>query len=369
MTVGGNWERKVKAGAPSYHEQFNTLKGCKDYEILATPHAKPSREKQAKVQGAHKIPFSDNIYARSEPRPLLNLETKEIPKRGAVIKNAVTCLMRLTVIVAMHAMAVFIAPRTFTWKNALLGWLVYAIPGIFGITLCFHRLLTHRSFKCHKWFEYLCAFLGSQAGQGDPIEWVSTHRYHHLHCDTPLDPHSPYEGFFWSHMGWLFSTESSMLDYANADDLKAQWFYRFMEVFFFPWLFIIKPYLTYTYLGGMGAVAWTIAVPMVAGWHSTFLVNSAAHVWGRQPYETGDLSTNCWWVAAVSFGEGWHNSHHAFPQSARHGLEWWELDLTWYLICTLKALGIVWDVHVPSEKAKSLKRKQPAPIKLTAKAA
>jgi stearoyl-CoA desaturase (delta-9 desaturase) len=85
-------------------------------------------------------------------------------------------------------------------------------------------------------------------------------------------------------------------------------------------------------------------------------------------HPAGDLSTNCWWVAAVSFGEGWHNSHHAFPQSARHGLEWWEIDLTWYLICALQAVGIVWDVHVPSEKAKSLKRKQPAPIKLTAKA-
>jgi stearoyl-CoA desaturase (delta-9 desaturase) len=162
-----------------------------------------------------------------------------------------------------------------------------------------------------------------------------------------------------------------------------------MEATFFPWLFIIKPYLTYQY-GGMELVCWSIAVPMVAGWHSTFLVNSAAHMWGRQPYDTGefararsvvcswgeehtcrlarhaqflcavtpppltqrmcrcagDLSTNCWWVAALSFGEGWHNAHHAFPYSARHGLEWWELDPTWYLICILKAIGLVWDVQV-----------------------
>lgn len=172
---------------------------------------------------------------------------------------------------------------------------------------------------------------------------VSTHRYHHLHCDTPLDPHSPYEGFWWSHITWLFSTEASMLDYANAPDLKSQPFYRFLETFYLPILFVIKPYLTYQ-LGGLELVVWTLAVPMVLGWHSTFLVNSAAHVYGRRPYDTGarqrrqrhgqrccdcmqyvhslarhrcrlltlpaavaagDLSTNCWWVAAVSFGEGW----------------------------------------------------------------
>jgi stearoyl-CoA desaturase (delta-9 desaturase) len=88
------------------------------------------------------------------------------------------------------------------------------------------RQLAHRSFQTPKWLEYALSYCGVLAVEGDPIEWVSAHRYHHLHCDTPLDPHSPYEGFFWSHMGWLFSTEASMLDYANADDLKSQWFYR-----------------------------------------------------------------------------------------------------------------------------------------------
>ena len=136
--------------------------------------------------------------------------------------------------------------------------------------------------------------MGAQGGQGEPIEWVSTHRYHHLHTDTPLDPHSPYEGFWWSHVTWLANTEASCADYDNANDLKAQLFYRVLEVAFFPWLFIAKPLLTHAYLGGLPAVTWTLAVPMVLGWHSTFLVNSAAHVWGRRPYDTGDLSTNNW---------------------------------------------------------------------------
>ena len=277
-------------------------------------------------------------------------------------------------------------------------------------TRSYHRLLTHRSFKTSKAFEYFLAWMGAQGGQGEPIEWVSTHRHHHLHTDTPLDPHSPYEGFWWSHITWLANTEYSTADYSNAKDLQSQLFYRVLEVVFFPWLFIAKPLLTYHYLGGLAAVTWTLAVPMVLGWHSTFLVNSAAHVWGRRPYDTGDLSTNnwvslffrwwrknsgtccccCWvsclstrappppltpplplssyhhhqknkqWVSIVSFGEGWHNSHHAFPYSARHGLEWWEIDMTWYLICALEALGIVWDVQVPSEKVREARRRKDA---------
>jgi stearoyl-CoA desaturase (delta-9 desaturase) len=106
------------------------------------------------------------------------------------------------------------------------GWSIFAFCGIVGITLGYHRMLTHKSFKTYKWLEYLIAFVGTQAGQGDPIEWVSTHRYHHLHTDTPLDPHSPYEGFWWSHLLWLTGTEHSLLDYANVPDLKNQLFYK-----------------------------------------------------------------------------------------------------------------------------------------------
>uniref|UniRef100_A0A383V3J7 Fatty acid desaturase domain-containing protein n=1 Tax=Tetradesmus obliquus TaxID=3088 RepID=A0A383V3J7_TETOB len=370
-SMAGNWERKVKAGAPSYSEQFRILKGCKDYDILSTPYAKPSPEAQAKEPGARAIPFSD-VYAKSEDRPLLNLETTTMSKDTARIVNYVYCFMRFAIIAGMHVATFFVAPKYFSWGNLGMAMGVYCATGMLGITFCYHRMLTHRSFKCPKWLEYTCAFLGANSGQGEPIEWVSTHRYHHLHCDTPLDPHSPYEGFWWSHMGWLFKTEASLIDYANVQDLKDQFFYKFLEIAFLPWLLALRPYLTYTYCGGWAGLVWSYAVPMVITWHSTFLVNSAAHVYGRRPYETGDLSTNCWWVAAVSWGEGWHNSHHAFPQSARHGLEWWEIDLTWYLICGLKATGLAWDVHVPrrrmpSEKAKALKARQPALVKLTAK--
>jgi hypothetical protein len=123
-----------------------------------------------------------------------------------------------------------------------------------------------------------------------PVQ-VSHHRYHHLHCDTPLDPHSPYEGFFWAHILWLLGTETVLQDRFNTPDMNSQWWYRFLEATFFPQIFIIKPLLFY-YFGGLEMVVWGICVPTVCGWHATFLVNSAAHTWGRQPYETGNCGLN-----------------------------------------------------------------------------
>ncbi|GBG00001.1 hypothetical protein Rsub_12728 [Raphidocelis subcapitata] len=345
----------------SYSEAYDLLKGCRDPEVLKTAAPKVSKAAQALEKGAARIPGSD-VYAVPKGRAfaaggLLDMPTKEIPTRGAVLKNRVTCGMRCVAIGGAHLVLAVWGPSSFTWGWAAVGFLSYVLVGIVGITMGYHRLLTHKSFKTYKWLEYFIAWVGSQAGQGDPIEWVSTHRYHHLHCDTPLDPHSPYEGFWWSHILWLTGTEHSLLDYANVPDLKSQLFYRFLEVTFFPALFIAKPLLTYYYLGGMGAVAWTNAFPLVVGWHATFLVNSAAHVWGDRPYDTGDLSTNNALVSLLAFGEGWHCNHHAFPYSARHGLEAWELDPTWWLILAMQAVGLAWDVQVPSEKAKAARRK------------
>lgn len=371
--------RKKGWGSPpegaSYHQQYQFYKGCDDYDTLMTATPKPSREAQSKEKGVSRILGTD-ICTKWEARPLLNIPPRDMPPRLAVFKNTVLCIMRFLVLTSMHAMAAYYLP-TATWRKAVVAYFIYAIPGLFGITLCYHRMLTHRSFKCAKWFEYLCAWIGAQGGQGDPIEWVSMHRFHHLHTDTPLDPHSPYEGFWWSHVLWLFRTEASIVDYSNVADLKSQWFYRFLEVTFFPWLFLVKPYLIYTYCGGWDAIGWQLAIPMVAGWHTTFLVNSACHSFGTQPFDTGDLSTNCWWVSLIAFGEGNHNGHHAFPYSARHGLNGLnagEVDVTWYVICLLEKLGIVWDVQVPSEKVLASKRagagaaRPGKTVKLTAKA-
>ncbi|KAJ0007854.1 hypothetical protein Pint_30134 [Pistacia integerrima] len=244
------------------------------------------------------------------------------------------------VVLAMHLLSVF-APFHFTWSAFWVAFGLYVITGLLGITLSFHRNLSHRSFKLPKWLEYLFAYCGVQALQGNPIDWVSTHRYHHQFCDSERDPHSPLEGFWFSHMSWLFDTNSVMERCggpSNVGDLEKQPFYRFLRssYIFHP---IALGVLLYA-LGGFPFIVWGMGVRIVWVYHITWFVNSACHVWGKQAWNTGDLSRNNWWVALLAFGEGWHNNHHAFEFSARHGLEWWEVDMTWYVVRFLQAIGL-----------------------------
>jgi stearoyl-CoA desaturase (delta-9 desaturase) len=179
--------------------------------------------------------------------------------------------------------------------------------------------------------------------------------YHHLHTDTPLDPHSPYEGFWWSHMGWLLdnrATVERVYDRKNAADMEAQPFYRWIRDTY-GW-HVVAQFAALYALGGLGAVVWGGALRMVWVYHITWFVNSASHVWGYQDYATGDQSRNNWWVALLAFGEGWHNVHHAFEYSARHGLDhWWQVDMTWYVIVLLQKLGLATNVKLPTEKQKA----------------
>ncbi|GKD07480.1 fatty acid desaturase, type 1 protein [Tanacetum coccineum] len=163
-----------------------------------------------------------------------------------------------------------------------------------GVTIGYHRLLTHKSFKIPKWLKYIIVYCGAQSGEGEPIYWVSVHKNHHKYVDTEKDPHTPKEGFWFSHMGWLFDNEyiaakggeSRSRKYSNVPELKAQWFYR--------------------------------------------------------------------WVVILTFGEGWHNNHHAFPKSARHGMEWWQLDVSWEIIKFLETIGLATDFKLPTEADKEI---------------
>ncbi|XP_051148201.1 palmitoyl-monogalactosyldiacylglycerol delta-7 desaturase, chloroplastic-like [Andrographis paniculata] len=254
----------------------------------------------------------------------------------------------VAVVVAMHTLCLF-APFTFNWSAIAVAAALYLITGLFGITLSFHRNLSHRSFKIPKFLEYLFAYCGVQALQGNPMDWVSTHRYHHQFCDTEKDPHSPKEGFWFSHMSWLFDTNTVLErcgNSSNVGDLERQPFYRFLKS-----TYIVHPMalaaLLYA-IGGFPYIVWGMGVRIVWVYHITWFVNSACHVWGRQPWNTGDLSRNNWWVGLLAFGEGWHNNHHAFEYSARHGLEWWQIDVTWYVIRLLEAAGIATDVKLPT---------------------
>jgi sn-1 stearoyl-lipid 9-desaturase len=214
-----------------------------------------------------------------------------------------------------------------------------------GITLGFHRLVTHRSFQTPKWLEYFLMFCGTLACQGGPIEWIGTHRAHHLYSDTDPDPHDSNKGFWWSHMGWLVYYRPTEIDLSRlTKDIAGDPVYQFLEK---NMLFIqIALGVALLLLGGWSFVVWGIFVRVVFVYHCTWLVNSATHKFGYRSHESGDRSTNCWWVALLVFGEGWHNNHHAFQYSARHGLEWWEIDLTWMTIRLLQTLGLAWNVKL-----------------------
>ncbi|KAL5728783.1 hypothetical protein ACHQM5_001823 [Ranunculus cassubicifolius] len=260
-----------------------------------------------------------------------------------------TDIFHLKALGTVHVLCLF-APFTFEWSALWLAITLSIVCGSFGITLSYHRHLTHKSFKLPKYLEYFFAYIGVHGLQGDPIWWVSTHRFHHKHTDTNRDPHTPDEGFWFSHVFWLFDNRYAMekgATSAHASDLLEQTYYRFLQRTYTIHV-LLQAALLYM-CGGLPFVVWGMGVRGFWGLHVTWLVNSVCHTWGQRAWNTGDLSTNNWFIAMLTYGEGWHNNHHAFEYSARHGLEWWEIDVTWYFIKLLECLGLATDVKLPLE--------------------
>ena len=247
-------------------------------------------------------------------------------------------------------LGVLLAPFTFTWTNLAVAVALHALAGGLGICVGYHRLLTHKSFVARRPLAYALATLGALALEGGPVSWVANHRRHHQYSDGPGDPHDSTRGFFWAHMGWIFvAVPESELDERRrkyAADIAADPYLRWLERWY--WTFSIPLAVGFYLWGGWGMVVWGMAVRLVATYHVTYLVNSAAHFWGYQTYRSGDRSRNNWWVALLAYGEGWHNNHHAFPWSARHGLRVWEADVSYAFIRACRLLGLVTKVHVPS---------------------
>lgn len=251
------------------------------------------------------------------------------------------------VMIPVH-LGALLAPWTFSWSGLWVGVAMYIVTAG-GITIGFHRLLTHRSYKTSKWLEYVFTLCGTLACQGGPISWTVVHRLHHKHSDDAGDPHSARTGFWWSHMGWMFVNiprkVSQEVRERITPDLMKDPVHRTIDRHMLT-IAVMSGALLF-HFGGWSWLVYGMFLRLTLVYHATWLVNSAAHKFGYRTHATRDLSTNCWWVALLTFGEGWHNNHHAFPRSARHGLGWWELDLTFLVISGLEKLGLVWDVHLP----------------------
>jgi fatty-acid desaturase len=246
------------------------------------------------------------------------------------------------------------APFVFSWQavvlTVFLGWLTGGI----GICLGYHRLLTHQSFRTYRPVKWFIAWLGGLAGEGSAVHWVANHRKHHALSDEVGDPHSPQDGPWWAHMFWTTpNMRRSSYDEHNrrwAPDLMKDRMLIFLDRTFLLWqivfgfaLFGLGYWLGGSYMG-WSFVVWGMFVRLCYVLHATWLVNSATHMWGYRNYQTNDNSRNLWWVALLTYGEGWHNNHHAYPRMARHGHRWWEVDVTFVAIRVLETLGLAWDV-------------------------
>ncbi|MEQ8486964.1 MAG: acyl-CoA desaturase [Pseudomonadales bacterium] len=237
---------------------------------------------------------------------------------------------------------------------------LYVFRGL-GVTAGYHRLLAHRSFRTSRFMQFMMALAGCLAMQGGPLWWVAHHRAHHRDTDTDADVHSPVTRGFWqSHMGWMMSAEAFQEKGANTRDLHRFAELKWLQRYYVPLvlaqaavLFALGAGLNalFPHWGTSGAqmVVWGLFITTVVTWHVTFAVNSVCHTWGKRPHATGDASTNHPVIGVLAYGEGWHNNHHMYPFSARHGLEWWQLDVTWLVLRALEKLGLVSDLKLPRD--------------------
>jgi fatty-acid desaturase len=271
---------------------------------------------------------------------------------------------------AVHLIAALaFVPWFFSWTGVAVFAAGIYVFGVLGINLGFHRLLTHRSFSCPLWLEHLLGLLGTCSLQFSPAHWVAVHRRHHHHADDEMDPHSPVKSFLWAHFGWLMvrlpDMRAKVMTERYARDLMRDPFYAWLEnrknwmkVGFWCWLSLFVAGLVAalamgeTFTGalqfGASLFVWGGAARTVFVWHTTWAVNSVTHMWGYRNYATPDDSRNNPLIGLLAAGEGWHNNHHADPNSAMHGHKWWEFDLTWLTLRALVAMGLATNVKMPS---------------------
>ncbi len=234
-----------------------------------------------------------------------------------------------------------------TWTAIGLFVVLYAVR-MFAITGGYHRYFSHRTYKMGRVMQFLMGALAESSAQKGVLWWASHHRHHHTHSDEPDDVHSPkHHGFWYSHVGWIFDP-----DWADTDDQRIKDLSRYPELVWLDRYHIVPPILLGTatwFVGGWSGLIVGFFWSTVALWHATFTINSVAHVVGDRRYETDDDSRNNWFLALITFGEGWHNNHHHYQASAAQGFFWWEYDLTYYVLKAMSWVGLVEDLRTPPE--------------------
>ncbi len=245
--------------------------------------------------------------------------------------------------VLLHAAccAILFVPFRWYWVGLMLA--MYAVR-MFGITAGYHRYFSHRTYKLGRGWQFLMAFLAETSGQKGVLWWAAHHRVHHRHADHDPDIHSPLKrGFWWAHVGWVLSNQYDKYDPALIQD-----FGKFPELRWLDRHYLVPPLILGTALlliGGPSAFVWGFVASTVLLFHGTFTINSVAHLWGSRRFDTPDDSRNNFVLALITLGEGWHNNHHRFMYACQQGIRWWEVDLTYYLLCFLSKLGIARDLR------------------------
>lgn len=260
-------------------------------------------------------------------------------EKSPLEKFVVLLIVLLPFLGAIYAM-VMLWQQYVDWLDVTLMLVLYVISGL-GITIGFHRMLTHKSFETSRPLKALFLIMGCMALEGDPISWASTHIQHHAHSDDEEDPHSPLEGLWHSHVGWLFT-------HKNNIEMYGKWLLKDPTIVWVSktwYLWAALGILIPTLIAGWSGLIWGGLVRIFLTHHITWSVNSICHTFGRRDYNTRDASRNNFIVGLLAFGEGWHNNHHAFPRSAFHGLRWWQIDISAYIIRALEKMGLVWNVY------------------------
>jgi len=304
---------------------------------------------------------TEEIIVPTTETPLI----EETHERVSMVARVGTFIAITVPLLAVVAAPYFMWGWGFGWVD--LGLLVgmYLLTAI-GITVGFHRLFVHRSFETYAPIKFVLAFLGSMAVQGSILRWAAQHRRHHQHSDTPDDPHTPHHGghglfgfirgFWHAHIGWMFKPDATGLE-RYVKDLRASRTIRVASALFPVWILlgllipvVLGGLITGTWAGVWTGLIWGGLVRVFLVHHVTWSVNSACHLWGMRPYQSNDESRNNFVFGVLAMGEGWHNTHHAFPTSARHGLRWWQIDMSYWIIRILAITRLAWNVKLPSKQ-------------------